>query len=56
MIIIAMTEETLTQALRNKLKEKDMDIPETVHYNAGIIDAIEEVQRQYALEKVKNSH
>jgi hypothetical protein len=47
-----MKEETIIQALQNKLKE-DMDIPENVHYNAGIIDAIEEVKKQYLLTERK---
>jgi hypothetical protein len=39
--------------LQSKIKEKDMDIPENVHFNEGIITAIEEVKKQYLLEKLK---
>jgi len=52
MIVGAMQEETIIQALESKLKE-DMDIPENVHFNDGIITAIEEVKRQYLLQKLK---
>ena len=44
-----MDQAILISALQNKLRE-DMDTPENVHYNEGIIDAIEEVKRQYRLE------
>ena len=54
MIYLAMKEETIISALQSKLKE-DMDSPENVHYNAGIIDAIEEVKRQYLLQKPKKT-
>jgi hypothetical protein len=50
-----MQEETIIQALQRKLKE-DMETPEQVHYNAGIIDAIEEVKKQYLLQKLKQPH
>ena len=49
-----MKEDTIIRALQSKIKE-DMDIPENVHYNAGIIDAIEEVKRQYLLQKPKKT-
>ena len=49
-----MDQATIITALQSKLKE-DMTIPENVHYNEGIIDAIEEVEKQCALEKVKKS-
>jgi hypothetical protein len=52
MIGVGMDEETLIHALQSKLKE-DMDTPENVHYNEGIIDAIEEVKKQYLLQKPK---
>ena len=52
MIITAMEEQTIIQALQERLKE-NMDTPEDVYYNAGIIDAIEEVKKQYLLEKLK---
>ena len=54
MIGVGMEEETIIRALQGKLKE-DMDIPEDVYYNAGIIDAIEEVKRQYLLQKPKKT-
>jgi hypothetical protein len=53
MIGVAMKQETLISALQSKIKAKDMDIPETVHFNDGIITAIEEVKKQYLLEKLK---
>jgi hypothetical protein len=53
MIVTAMKQETLIQALQSKIKEKDMDIPENVHFNDGIITAIEEVKRQYLLQKLQ---
>jgi uncharacterized membrane protein len=53
MICVAMKQETLIQALQSKIKEKDMDIPENVHFNDGMITAIEEVKKQYLLEKLK---
>jgi hypothetical protein len=52
MIGVGMDEQTIIQALQGKLKE-DMDTPEDVHYNEGIIDAIEEVKKQYLLQKLK---
>ena len=48
-----MKEATIIRTLQSKIKEKDMDIPETVHFNDGIITAIEEVKKQYLLEKLK---
>jgi hypothetical protein len=54
MIYLPMKEETLIQALQKKLKE-DMETPENVYYNAGIIDAIEEVKKQYLLQKLKQT-
>jgi hypothetical protein len=54
MIYLPMKEETIILALQNKLKE-DMDIPENVHYNEGIIDAIEEVKKQYLLHKLQQT-
>jgi hypothetical protein len=53
MIGMTMKQETIISALQNKIKEKDVDIPETVHFNDGIITAIEEVKKQYLLEKLK---
>jgi hypothetical protein len=50
MIYLPMKEEMIISALQSKIKEKDMDIPETVHFNDGMITAIEEVKRQYRLE------
>jgi hypothetical protein len=50
---LTMNKDTLTTALQSKLRE-DMTLPENVHYNEGIIDAIEEVEKQYLLEKLKN--
>ncbi len=44
-----MDQVTLITALQNKLRE-DMETKENVHYNEGIIDAIEEVKKQYVLE------
>jgi hypothetical protein len=52
MIGIGMDEETMIRALQSKLRE-NMDTPENVHYNEGIIDAIEEVKKQYLLQKSK---
>ena len=52
MIGVGMEEETIIRALQGKLKE-DMDTPENVHYNAGIIDTIEEVKKQYLLQTQK---
>ena len=49
-----MEEETIIRALQGKLKE-DMDTPENVHYNAGIIDTIEEVKKQYLLQTLKQT-
>jgi hypothetical protein len=43
MIYLPMKEETIIQALQSKLKE-DMETPENVHFNDGIITAIEEVR------------
>jgi hypothetical protein len=43
-----MDKDTLIQALQRKLKE-DMDSPENVQYNEGIIDAIEVVEKLYRL-------
>jgi hypothetical protein len=53
MIVSAMKEATIIRALQSKIEEKDMDIPENVHFNDGIITAIEEVKKQYLLEKLK---
>jgi hypothetical protein len=50
-----MDQATLITALQSKLRE-DMQTKENVHYNEGIIDAIEEVKKQYALEQAKESH
>ena len=47
-----MDQATLITALQGKLRE-DMETMENVHYNEGIIDAIEEVKRQYRLEAHK---
>ena len=55
MIINAMEEDTIITALQDKLRE-NMDTPEHVHYNEGIIDAIEEVKKQYLLQKLKQMH
>jgi hypothetical protein len=52
MIVTAMEKQTLILALQKKLKE-DMDIPENVHFNDGIITAIEEVNKQYLIEAQK---
>jgi hypothetical protein len=52
MIYLPMNEETIILALQKKLKE-DMDIPENVHFNDGMITAIEEVKKQYLLEEQK---
>jgi hypothetical protein len=52
MIGIPMKEETIISALQSKLRE-DMESPENVHYNEGIIDAIEEVKKQYLLQQPK---
>jgi hypothetical protein len=54
MIGIGMDEETMIRALQSKLRE-NMDTPENVHYNEGIIDAIEEVKKQYLLQKPKKT-
>jgi hypothetical protein len=54
MIGVGMDEETIIRALQSKLKE-DMDTPEDVHYNEGIIDAIVEVKKQYLLQKLKKT-
>jgi hypothetical protein len=54
MIGVGMDEETIIRALQSKLKE-DMDTPENVHYNAGIIDAIEDVKKQYLLHNPKKT-
>jgi hypothetical protein len=43
---------TLITALQSKLRE-DMETKENVHYNEGIIDAIEEVKKQYLLHEPK---
>jgi hypothetical protein len=53
MIYLPMKEEMIISALQSKIKEKDMDIPETVHFNDGMITAIEEVKRQYRLEQIE---
>ena len=53
MICIRMKAKTIITALQSKIKEKDMDIPENVHFNDGIITAIEEVKKQYLLERLK---
>ena len=47
-----MDQATLITALQSKLRE-DMETKENVHYNEGIIDAIEEVKSQYRLEAHK---
>ena len=47
-----MDQATLITALQSKLRE-DMETTENVHYNEGIIAAIEEVKRQYRLEAHK---
>jgi hypothetical protein len=47
-----MDKETVMQVLRQKLKE-DMDLPENVHYNEGIIDAIQEIEKLDALHKLQ---
>jgi hypothetical protein len=49
MIVFVMKEEVIIQALRHLLKEEN-DMTEDVFYNAGITDAIKEVERQYLLE------
>jgi hypothetical protein len=54
MIGIPMEEATIISALQGKLKE-DMDSPENVHFNDGIITAIKEVKKQYLLQKLKRS-
>jgi hypothetical protein len=53
MIDSAVKQITIIQALQSKIKEKDMDIPENVHFNDGIIAAIEEVKKQYRLEQIE---
>ena len=45
--------QTLILALQKKIKETDMDIPENVHFNDGIITAINVVKLQYRLEERK---
>jgi hypothetical protein len=50
-----MDQATLIAALQSKLRE-DMETPEDVHYNEGIIAAIEEVKKQYLLEKLQQPH
>ena len=55
MIVFTMQEETTISALQSKFRE-DMDIPENVQYNECIIDAIEVVEKQFALENAKHSH
>jgi hypothetical protein len=50
-----MDKDTLIQALQSKLRE-DMETPANVQYNEGIIAAIEEIEKQYALEKTKHPH
>jgi hypothetical protein len=52
MIVSYMKQATIIQALQSKLKE-DMDSPENAHFNDGIVTAIEEVKRQYLLQKLK---
>jgi hypothetical protein len=52
MIAFTMQEVTIISALQGKLKE-DMDNPENVHFNDGMITAIEEVKRQYLLQKLQ---
>jgi hypothetical protein len=54
MIYLSMKEETIIHALQSKFKE-DMETPENVHYNEGIIDAIEEVKKQYRLQKLQQT-
>ena len=44
-----MDQATLITALQGKLRE-DMETMENVHYNEGIIAAIEEIEKQYSLE------
>ncbi len=34
-----MDKETIILALQKKIKQQDMDIPENVHFNDGIITA-----------------
>jgi predicted house-cleaning noncanonical NTP pyrophosphatase (MazG superfamily) len=46
--------DTLIQALHSKLRE-DMESPENVQYNEGIIDAIEVVEKLAALYKPKQT-
>jgi predicted house-cleaning noncanonical NTP pyrophosphatase (MazG superfamily) len=46
--------DTLIQALQSKLRE-DMESPENVQYNEGIIDAIEVVEKLAALYKPKQT-
>jgi hypothetical protein len=48
-----MDQATLIAALQSKLRE-DMETTENVHYNEGIIDAIEEVKKQFSLEAQEN--
>jgi hypothetical protein len=48
-----MDKQTLILALQKKIKETDMDIPENVHFNDGIITAINVVKLQYRLEELK---
>jgi hypothetical protein len=47
-----MDKETLILALQQKLKE-DMDTPENVHYNEGIIDAIQVIEKHFLQHKHK---
>jgi hypothetical protein len=49
-----MDKDILIQALQSKLRE-DMDTPANVHYNEGIIDAIEVVEKYYASNKPKQT-
>jgi hypothetical protein len=48
-----MMDAAMKQITLSKIKEKDMDIPENEHFNDGIITAIEEVKKQYLLEKLE---
>ena len=49
MIYLSKKQGTIVQALQSKLRE-DMETTENVHYNVGIIAAIEEIEKQYSLE------
>jgi hypothetical protein len=57
MIAVDMDKDEILQALRGLLKEPDDTIEpgDVVYYNAGIIDAIKEVEKLYHLQKMNQS-